>query len=159
MEQEATLGAQKSGFNITWGMDNDPNPSQTWKLYFPHATLYEEPADKFIANKTRNYRVDVLHISPPCQYVSGNNTKSSEARDNENMKTLRNSGKILDVAKPRIAVMEEVPGFLEESNKQVFGEVLSHFTQRGYAITWRTLQGTNSGLPALRKRFILLAAA
>ncbi|CAG8980356.1 hypothetical protein HYALB_00013651 [Hymenoscyphus albidus] len=63
----ATLGAHKAGFDIKCGMDKDSNAAQTWEKNFPQATHYREAAEDFVANKTRDYHVDVLHMSPPCQ--------------------------------------------------------------------------------------------
>ncbi|CAG8953480.1 hypothetical protein HYFRA_00010230 [Hymenoscyphus fraxineus] len=59
--------------------------------------------------------------------------------------------------------MEQVPGFQDHRNRKnsikIFQEVLNHFRRRGYSITWQVLDGANYGLPASRRRFILMAAA
>lgn len=77
-------GAQTAGFRVSHAIDKSPNVWETYSLNFPETELYKGPIDKFMRETNdSSIRVDVLHISPPCQYFSPAHTRPS-AHDDDN---------------------------------------------------------------------------
>lgn len=68
----ASQGALEAGCAVCWAFDLDPAALKTFGLNHPGARTYKMNAHDF-AHKTVNnkfWRVDVLHLSPPCCYWS-----------------------------------------------------------------------------------------
>jgi DNA (cytosine-5)-methyltransferase 1 len=141
----ATRGALMAGLKPIWGFDANKHACSSWRLNFPDATLYEEWADQFIQRGLGNYclRVDILHLSPPCQYFSPAHTV--EGKDDEmNMASLFACGTLLDVAKPRIATLEQTFGSVLLPRFQAyFNALILMFTDRGFSIRWKIAQLQN----------------
>ncbi|KFY83095.1 hypothetical protein V500_10177, partial [Pseudogymnoascus sp. VKM F-4518 (FW-2643)] len=74
----ATRGAHMAGLKVMWGFDFNSHACETWRLNFPSATMYEMSAfdvcdlwaKEAKAGKPNRAQVDILHISPPCQFFS-----------------------------------------------------------------------------------------
>lgn len=141
----ATRGALMAGLKPIWGFDMNNHACTSWRLNFPDATLYEEWADQFIQRGLGNssLRVDILHLSPPCQYFSPAHT--TDGKDDEmNMASLFACGMLLDVAKPRIATLEQTFGIVLLPRFQVyFNALILMFTDRGFSVRWKIVQLQN----------------
>jgi DNA (cytosine-5)-methyltransferase 1 len=144
-----------AGLKVIWGFDKDIHACNSWQLNFPDATLYHEWADELIQRGMKNpscLRSDILHLSPPCQYFSPAHTLVGKD-DEMNMASLFACGMLLDVAKPRIATLEQTFGIVLLSRFQIyFNALIQMFTDRGFSIRWKIchLQDWVSLFPHLR---------
>ena len=68
----ASQGAAQAGYYIQWGLDNDELALEAYCLNHPSAVALRMNAHDFPPEGTskKNWRVDVLHLSPPCCYWS-----------------------------------------------------------------------------------------
>jgi DNA (cytosine-5)-methyltransferase 1 len=134
-----------AGLKPVWGFDMNNHACTSWRLNFPDATMYQEWADQFIQRGLGNssLKVDILHLSPPCQYFSPAHT--SDGKDDEmNMASLFSCGMLLDVAKPRIATLEQTFGIVLLPRFQIyFNALILMFTDRGFSVRWKIAQLQN----------------
>lgn len=128
-----------AGLKPLWGFDFDIHACSSWGLNFPDATLYQEWADRFIRRslRGRNVKVDVLHLSPPCQYFSPAHTVDGKD-DERNFASLFACGQLLDVAKPRIVTLEQTFGIAVLPRfRACFNALIQIFTERGFSLRWK----------------------
>lgn len=68
----ASQGALQAGYSVAWGLDKDDRAIEAYKLNHHSAYSFKMDAHDFppqgISKKA--WRVDVLHLSPPCCYWS-----------------------------------------------------------------------------------------
>lgn len=87
----ASCGAKLAGLAVKFGLDCWPTAIQTFQKNFPLVELHQTFVDKFIRSMGRDacakLYVDVLHISPPCQYWSPAHTIPGK-EDDRNMAAL-----------------------------------------------------------------------
>ncbi|KAK4904021.1 hypothetical protein LTR66_017950, partial [Elasticomyces elasticus] len=105
-----------------------------------------------------NWRVDVLHLSPPCQPFSAANTTPNEARNEMNTAPLLGCSQLIQALRPRIVTVEEAPG-LYGRHKPWFNTLINQFTELGFSVAWTNLRCSDFGVPQQRRRFIIIAAA
>lgn len=65
----ASCGARKAGFHVKVACDHHQGACRTYDTVFPEAQLYEMDIFEFISDEHGRIRVDVLHLSPPCQFL------------------------------------------------------------------------------------------
>jgi DNA (cytosine-5)-methyltransferase 1 len=129
-----------AGLSIGWGLDFDQAAAKSWNLNFPESTIYRMWADRLVAmvreggDKDR-LKVDVLHLSPPCQYFSPAHTQEGED-DEMNSASLFACGDLIDVSRPRIVTLEQTFGILFKKFERYFNSLVRMFTDRGYSIRW-----------------------
>lgn len=115
--------------------------------------------DKFIqVTKDRLLRVDVLHLSPPCQYFSPAHTHQS-VHDDTNIFALFGCHSLIDKLRPRLITLEQTFGITHERHHQYLRALIGDYTQLGYSVRWKVVRLCTWGLAQDRKRLIILAAA
>ncbi len=113
-------GFYEEGFRILLGVDNDKNAARTFKYNFPHSLVLAEDVSSL--NPIDIARIvgkpDVLLGSPPCEPF----TKANPDIKKHPLDRLYSDPigrlvlvfiKYLDTLRPRIFVMENVPGLIE----------------------------------------------
>ena len=151
-------GAMEAGLHINWGFDFNHPACQSFKLNFPAARVYNVWAHDFVSLPDQEYdhKVDICHLSPPCQYFSDAHTVAG--RDDEmNTATLFSVSKLLEKAKPRVVTLEQTAGLLRR-HSPFFNALVLMFTERGFSIRWRLLQCADYGLPQHRLRLFMIAS-
>ena len=76
----ASRGAALAGLQIRWGFDSDINAYKAYKANFPQAARLSSAVD-FVRYHDMGQRVDVLHLSPPCQAFFKANTTPNAAKN------------------------------------------------------------------------------
>ncbi|KAL6797717.1 S-adenosyl-L-methionine-dependent methyltransferase [Trichoderma sp. SZMC 28013] len=115
--------------------------------------------DEFIRNtKDRLMRVDVLHLSPPCQYFSPAHTRES-VHDETNIFALFGCRELINKLRPRLVTLEQTFGITHERHHQYLRGLIGDYTQLGYSVRWKVVRLCTWGLAQDRKRLIILAAA
>ncbi len=154
----ASRGAAMANLMVRWGFDSSFNAYEAYKLNFPRAALLLAATD-FITHNGISSKVDVLHLSPPCQAFSQANTTPNLYKDKINIAASMTIGEILSVARPRIVLLEQTPGIMVyKKNQEHCDEVIRQFTRLGFSIRWRVLKFAEYGLPQERARLMIIAS-
>jgi DNA (cytosine-5)-methyltransferase 1 len=131
-----------AGLHPKWAMDNWAAATQTFKINFPGVHVYEMWADQFVrlANRmgkgNEELKVDVLHLSPPCQFFSPAHTVPGKD-DEMNTASLFACGEIIDVIKPRIVTLEQTAGIVRPKHRPYFNALIHMFTRLNFSIRWQ----------------------
>lgn len=152
-------GAQMSGFKVVYAVDKEETTWATYRINFPDTQLYKCRVDQFISRARKELiRVDLLHLSPPCQYFSPAKTCPS-AHDDENIFALYSCNALIHKLRPRIITVEQTFGIMHSRHQEYFHGFLNDFTQYGYSVRWKIVRLCTWGCAQDRKRLIMIAAA
>ena len=139
-----TRGAVMAGLRVKWGFDFNNHACTAWRLNFPNATCYEMSSDRFVALATPppyssaipdDVKVDILHISPPCQYFSPAHTIEGK-NDEMNTASLFAVAAVIKVARPRVVTLEQTFGILYPRFRGYFHSLICMFTSCGFSLRW-----------------------
>ncbi|KAI0186265.1 S-adenosyl-L-methionine-dependent methyltransferase [Xylaria flabelliformis] len=156
----ATCGAQKSGFQVIVACDHHPGASKTYAEAFPEAKLFKMDIFefiKFITSKHIKFRIDALHISPPCQFWSPAHTTAG-VNDDANIAALFCCGELIRELRPRILTLEQTFGILHPKFEYYFNALVQFFTENSYSVRWKIVDLVDWGSPATRKRLIMIGS-
>lgn len=154
-----TRGAHISGLQIKYGFDKDEHVAISWAANFPKATMYKNDAHDVVQwpNSSARLQVDVLHMSPPCQFFSPAHTVAG-IHDVANFAVIFACGNILGVAKPRAGTLEQTFGIMHAVFRQVFNTIICMMTSLGYSVRWTIAPLQDWGLPQRRYRLVIFFA-
>jgi len=113
-----SAGARKAGFDISWAFDGCGATCEVYADNFHNSDVFAAKADEFLVLNKDKLRVDLLHMSPPCQTWSKAHTIQGR-NDDANSASLFAVKELLEVARPRIATVEQVPGLLSQDNRSI----------------------------------------
>lgn len=151
-------GAKNAGFQVTHAVDKSPEVWPTYSLNFPEVVLYKRSIDEFIQQtESSPIRIDVLHISPPCQYFSPAHTRPS-ARDDDNIFAQFSCSELVKKVRPRLVTIEQTFGLTFDRHQPYFRSLIGDLTLLGYSVRWKIVELWKWGLAQKRKRLIILAA-
>ncbi|KAG0651525.1 Modification methylase [Hyphodiscus hymeniophilus] len=160
----ATRGAVMAGLRVQWGFDQWDHACSTWQANFPQAKCFKLWSDDFVrtvrgSNNTKpiDVKVDILHLSPPCQYFSPAHTVDCP-NDEVNVASLFAVGDIIRVAKPRVVTLEQTFGIVAARFRKYFNSLIQMFTALGFSLRWSVVNLAQWGLPQRRHRLIIIAA-
>lgn len=148
-------GFQQAGFDIRLGVDMWKDATITYKHNFPSAVVLNEDivniSGEDILNKAgiQKDEVDVIIGGPPCQ---GFSVSGKRMIDDERNKLYKSFVELLYVLKPKVFVMENVPGLVRLFKGQIAEQVIKDFTSVGYKVQMKILSADNYGVPQQRKR-------
>ena len=149
-------GFKLAGFNIVGGIDFNQKAIDTYKKNFKNATAI--CADLMAFNEKdihTNFpnlnKVDVIIGGPPCQGFSSANRYQSEQDDPRN-KLFFEFVKFVDIAKPKVILIENVRGIVTNNNGYAKDRIYEIFQSRGYSVTHRILDSSEYGVPQRRLR-------
>lgn len=169
-----TWGWHKAGFRIRAAIDNDAVASRTHELNFGSigtlslnrdlTTFGPEDLIGVLGSRPRKLRAVVG--GPPCQgwsRVGRGKIRSLEDRARSLLQDPRNQLyrqflRYIDVLRPPVCVMENVPGMLSIEGENVADIIRNHFGGIGYDCTYALVDAHWFGVPQHRRRLIFLAA-
>jgi hypothetical protein len=111
-----SAGARMAGLRHVWAFDADGSVCNIYSKNFPHCDVWTANATDFIALE-KIKRIDVLHLSPPCQTFSPAHTIAGK-NDDSNSAAFFVIDKLLEKCRPRVVTLENVPG-LEHRHKYI----------------------------------------
>ena len=149
-------GATIAGLTLRWAFDFENPMCMSYRRNFPAARVFCTDAFDFATIQNFNAKVDVLHLSPPCQYFSPAHT-SEGINDERNTASSFVIFELLKKAKPRIVTLENTLG-LEQRHPLYLHAVIQQFTVLGFSIRWKTIDLRDYGVPQSRRRLIIIAA-
>ena len=148
-------GFEQAGFNIRLGIDIWQDAVTTYKANFPHAatiigdisTLTSD--DLLAAAGISSTEVDVIIGGPPCQ---GFSVSGKRMLDDPRNILYKSFVRMVEGIRPKVFVMENVPGLVRLFKGQVKEQVIEDFTNIGYKVEMRQLTACDFGVPQARKR-------
>jgi DNA (cytosine-5)-methyltransferase 1 len=158
-----SAGFRAAGFEPTFALDKDEDSCVTYEKNFhltpEHASIADfEPAD--LGGKLKD--ADVIVGGPSCQTFStqGRRFKWADPKD-ERTKLWRHMLAIVDEARPRAFLLENVPGLSHkglayEKDGRAQGEIVKHFKKLGYTLRAAILLAADYGVPQLRRRLFVV---
>ncbi|KAF8859361.1 S-adenosyl-L-methionine-dependent methyltransferase [Acephala macrosclerotiorum] len=166
----STRGALMAGLHIRWGFDFNKHACSTWTANFPHAANYQESAHDFVSRcqyhlRTHSegssardkFKVDILHLSPPCQFFSPAHTVDGQD-DEMNVASLFAVQSVIEVARPRVVTLEQTFGIVSERFRWFFNALVQMFTSHEFSVRWAVIPLQSWGLPQRRMRLIIIAS-
>ncbi|KAI0528470.1 S-adenosyl-L-methionine-dependent methyltransferase [Xylaria digitata] len=153
----ASCGARKAGFQIKVACDHHVGACNTYTEVFPEAQLYEMDIFEFITSEDVKIRVDVLHLSPPCQYWSPAHTVVG-VNDDANIAALFACHELIRKLRPRLFTLEQTYGILHPKFEFYFNALVHGFTQYNYSVRWKIVNLVEWGSPAARKRLVMIGS-
>jgi DNA (cytosine-5)-methyltransferase 1 len=163
-----SLAAQLSGFAIEFAVELDRWAAETYKRNFVDTaspelvTIYNKdindlsPVDLKVKHFPADKRCDLLLGGPPCQGFSTHRINDAGVDDPRNALILRYF-EFVKALKPRVFLMENVPGILWDRHKHYLDSFYSSGRAAGYHVFPAvTIDARNYGLPQRRKRVFVL---
>lgn len=155
-----SYGFERAGFNILLGIDNDSKALETFELNHQGAksicgditqVTYENDIKPLISDKP----IDVIIGGPPCQGMSlSGPRKFDDPRNKLYLSYIR----LVNEIRPKMFVIENVPGLVGLFNGQIKDSILEKFTNMGYEIQYRILCSSDYGVPQSRRRVIFIGS-
>lgn len=155
-------GARQAGLRVNFLLDHWGPACETLRLNFKnaHTNILLQTIHDFCTNKWNAFyfeKVDVLHISFPCQPHSPVHTVEGR-NDNDNIATAYSVGEILEKCVPRIVTFEQTSGIVTHGGGTHFRSLIKQITDAGYSVRWKICNLADYGNVQPRKRLIIIAA-
>lgn len=148
-----SYGFQQAGFDMALGIDMWKDATITYKHNFPHARVINEDITTVDANEIFKQvncdEIDVIIGGPPCQ---GFSVSGKRMIDDPRNKLYKSFVSLVNEIRPKVFVMENVPGLIRLFGGKVKEEVLSDFSNIGYRVKVQQLSSDDYGVPQQRKR-------
>ena len=155
-----SCGAKLAGLEVKWGLDFNREAIRTYQLNFDGASCENASIEQFLNADIFNpadYRVDVLHLSPPCQSFSpAQVVKPKDFEDKQAAILAVND--LVKMVRPRVITMEETFGLLHQANREFFISVVSSLVDQNYSVRWKVMNFGEYGVPQDRRRVVLIAS-
>lgn len=148
-------GFEEAGFAVRFGIDMWKDATITYKRNFPAAEVMNEDITRIVGEDIlkmtglSSEEIDVIIGGPPCQ---GFSVSGKRMIDDERNKLYKSYVQIVSEIKPKVFVMENVPGLVRLFDGKVAEQVIEDFTTIGYSVQMKILSADNYGVPQQRKR-------
>ncbi|MEM2006338.1 MAG: DNA cytosine methyltransferase [Sulfolobales archaeon] len=155
-------GFKDEGYRVLLAVDNDKTVSRTYSANFPRTIVLSEDIREvscddimYIINRAR---VDVVIGSPPCEPFTAANPRRSRSPIDRLYSDPTGSlvleyVRVVECVKPRIFIMENVPGIIEGELKQA---IKTEFAKAGYGtVFYNILRAEDFGVPSRRTRVFI----
>ena len=157
-------GLKKSGMEIAFGLDSDPDCASTFLANFPEA--------RFALTDIQAYPTDLLEslvhrwsdhpllfsACAPCQLFS-QQRRGDFSDEDTRLDIVLHVLRFVERYRPEFVFVENVPGLKKRSvSRNVFELLRSVLNQLGYSIDCEIVSSQDYGIPQRRTRFVLLAS-
>jgi DNA (cytosine-5)-methyltransferase 1 len=155
----ATAGLRQAGIEVLAGVENEPMACASYRANHPDVLLKQQDIRTLDAQRLRRElklrpgKLGILKACPPCQGFSS----LVKGKVNEDQNDL-----VLDVKRfvlafrPRVIVLENVPGLRHDQRLASLCEELSEFS---YQFARYRIDASSFGVPQRRKRLIVLGVS
>lgn len=140
-----------AGFETVWLFDNNPAAQKGAARHFPRARQLGDVFDIHYPSY-----VDVFTAGFPCQPFSGAGAMRGA---NDPRYLLPHVIRIISEVRPRVVLLENVPGFRTGDDGFHFRYLLRSLAVMGYDAEWGRVRASHVGAPHERKRWCLVAYA
>lgn len=156
-----TQGLRKAGFNVLGGIENDKKAAETYRRNHPKSHLWVEDIRQISADAViqelglSKGDLDLLAGCPPCQGFSAMRTLNGNRRvSDERNDLIFEFLRFVKALKPRMVMMENVPGLADDDRFDRFRKCLEEL---GYQGDFKVQNAASFGVPQRRRRLIFLA--
>lgn len=156
----SSLGYSMAGYRKLLAVEWDDNAVATFKLNFPDIPIYHGDIAKLsveecmrLAGLRGEGELDLLDGSPPCQGVS---TAGKRDLNDPRNQLFREFVRLLRGLKPKVFVMENVPGLVKGKMKLIFAEIMRELKASGYQVRCKKLNAMYFYVPQSRERLIFI---
>lgn len=152
-----SLGIKRAGFDIVYANEINEDAVKTYKKNFPDVFVQQEDIKKVdpVSLKKKIGKVDLIAAGTPCQGFSMAGPRNpNDPRNKLFMQLL----KFVDTFKPKMFVMENVPGILTMDDGKVIKRIEKSFFKIGYKIQYKILHASDFGVPQDRKRIFIVGS-
>lgn len=152
-------GFSDAGFKGELAIDCWEDAVETYRANFPnHKTIIADLSELDIEKEMKNFNlnkdtIDVVIGGPPCQGFSLSGKRDIDDPRNKLYKSFVNA--VFQI-KPKVFVMENVPGLVKLFKGVVWERIIKEFEELGYNISWRILSAEQFGVPQTRKRVFIV---
>ncbi len=142
------------GWTPQWFSEIEKFPSALLKHHYPHVPNLGDMTKLKELKEFRERTIELLVGGTPCQSfsVAGLRKGMDDPRGNLALHFLG----LVDAARPRWVVWENVPGVLSSSGGRDFGAFLGGLGQLGYGWAYRVLDAQYFGVPQRRRRVFVV---
>ena len=150
-----SLGFQQAGFRVCLGVDSWGDAIATFKKNFPDTVVLSEDITNVTGMEILEMlqmsckEIDVIIGGPPCQGFSVSGKRSEDDPRNDLYKSFV---RIVEFIRPKIFVLENVPGLARLWGGKVLECVLADFSALGYDVNHEILSADFYGVPQQRRR-------
>lgn len=149
-------GFMDAGFNVRLGIDFDDAALKTFKANHGSADvmkldLFNHDNLHFITDymNENKFDIDVLVGGPPCQGYSLAGPRDEHDERNTLYEAMV---KLAKITKPKVVVLENVPGLIRLFDGKAGKRIIDDFTDLGYDMQSKILYAPEYGIPQIRKR-------
>lgn len=154
----SSLGYKLAGLKVLLAVEFDWHAVETYRSNFDTPVLEQDiktvtAKEIFQATGLTRGELDILDGSPPCQGFSvAGQRRMQDERNNLFTEYVR----LVREMKPKVLVMENVPGLVSGKMKIVFAAMLRELKEAGYEVSARVLNAMYYGVPQSRRRVIFI---
>ena len=150
-----------AGFQLAASVELHPQAALTAAFNHPESqaitgdiqSLDLHVLDKSIQERVGKSTVDLVAGGPPCQGFSS----AGKKQKNDPRNTLfRSFVAVIEHLRPRMFLMENVPGFYSRYGGEAYKEAKSAFSHLGYEMVDTIIYAPDFGVPQRRKRFVMV---
>lgn len=153
-------GLLSAGVHVAASVELHPQPGLTHAFNHPQVSvlvgdisrLSLDVLDRAVRSSVGSGRVDLVVGGPPCQGFSSAGKKA--ASDPRNT-LFRHYVRVIEHARPRMFLMENVPGFKRMYGGRLHAQASEAFHRLGYRTTDDIVAAASYGVPQRRKRFVM----
>lgn len=154
-----SLGAQQAGFRVKAAIEIDAAAVATYRRNLPDVYVLHQDIRSVLAEDfgraLGNTDLDALIGCAPCQGFCSLTNKVK--REDPRNQLVLEMARLAEELRPRIIVMENVPGVLTRG-RELFNGLTGRLARRGYHLAWGIVQMADYGVPQNRRRLVLIGA-
>ncbi len=156
-----SLGFQQAGYHVAFANDISADYAHTYQRNHPGTEFFQESVEHLSASRIfkatgmRKGDIDVLIGGPPCQGFSINAPRRSQ-EDARNQLFQHYGRLVLEGLRPKVVVMENVPGMLSLDSGEFVKAIYNLFQGAGYRMQHMVLCAAHYGIPQERWRLIFV---
>ena len=145
------LGLERAGMTCLWQCEIDKYANQILKKHWPEVKKYED-----IKQLTNPEPVDLICGGFPCQDLSLAGKRTGLAGERSGL--FFELARIINEARPRWIILENVPGLLSSKGGEDMQTVCETLVEFGYSVAYRVLDSQNFGVAQRRRRMYIVGS-
>lgn len=162
------IGLEAAGFKVVAATDIDDICAESYGRNFPNTpyivrSIGQVPTQELLdAANLKKGELDLLAGGPPCPAFSKSRfyrTDKPRALDDPVAKeTVGGYLRILEDARPRAFILENVRGLAYGVHREALEHILDTAKRLGYKTNWQIVNAADYGVPQIRERCLVLGA-
>ena len=146
------LGFEQAGFQVSYANEFNPRIKATYIANHPNTPFDPRPIEEIDPKDVPD--VDGIIGAPPCQSwsIAGHRLGIEDPRGRLFYPYIS----IIKQKQPKFFVAENVKGITFKPNRGAFEEFLRAFSEAGYKVSWKVLNGVDYEVPQRRERVIIV---